>query len=294
MITYFAVMLIPLTICCAYYLRIISTISKDDVREKTTEMKHAGTLVDTMIDEIVALGKSLTTDSAVNQFKNLKDPFQYPGSYRIIELRNQLPELRQTNQSLFQYFVFFENSQIVMNSESIYTWEEFYRVYLHPADCLTYEEWKKEMTENEPKLGLEGEQEYTYVREEKDIRLLTYTQPLLNTGGNGRSQIKIYFKPETLDTFMPTMPDGGIRMVLNGKGEILYLDEGTARIHNEETAALVMQQPIEPGRTSDWTARLSGYGKYRIIRTVSEDNGLIYCGLYPERVMNQRMVSSLV
>lgn len=294
MITYFAVMLIPLTICCAYYLRIISTISKDDVREKTTEMKHAGTLVDTMIDEIVALGKSLTTDSAVNQFKNLKDPFQYPGSYRIIELRNQLPELRQTNQSLFQYFVFFENSQIVMNSESIYTWEEFYRVYLHPADCLTYEEWKKEMTENEPKLGLEGEQEYTYVREEKDIRLLTYTQPLLNTGGNGRSQIKIYFKPETLDTFMPTMPDGGIRMVLNGKGEILYLDEGTARIHNEETAALVMQQPIEPGRTLDWTARLSGYGKYRIIRTVSEDNGLIYCGLYPERVMNQRMVSSLV
>lgn len=113
MITYFAVMLIPLTICCAYYLRIISTISKDDVREKTTEMKHAGTLVDTMIDEIVALGKSLTTDSAVNQFKNLKDPFQYPGSYRIIELRNQLPELRQTNQSLFQYFVFLRTARLL-------------------------------------------------------------------------------------------------------------------------------------------------------------------------------------
>ena len=78
LITYFAVMLVPLTICCAYYLKIVSTISKDDIREKTIEMKHAENLVDTMMDEIVALGKSLTTDSSVNQFKNLFEPFDYP------------------------------------------------------------------------------------------------------------------------------------------------------------------------------------------------------------------------
>lgn len=209
LITYFAVMLVPLTICCAYYLKIVSTISKDDIREKTIEMKHAENLVDTMMDEIVALGKSLTTDSSVNQFKNLFEPFQYPGSYQIIRLRDQLPELRQTNQALFQYFIFFENSQLVMNSESVYTWEEFYQVYMHPADCGSYEKWEEEMLNGEVKFGLEGEEEYNYIREKKKIRLLTYTQPLLNTGGRGKSQIKIYFEPETLDTLMPAMPEGG-------------------------------------------------------------------------------------
>lgn len=294
LITYFSVMLIPLTICCVYYLKIVSTISKDDIREKTIEMKHAEKLVDTMMDEIVALGKSLTTDSSVNQFKALFEPFQYPGSYQIIRLRDQLPDLRQTNQALFQYFIFFENSQLVMNSESVYTWEEFYQVYMHPSDCGTYEEWKEEMLNDELKFGLEGEEEYKYIRENKEIRLLTYTQPLLNTGGGGMSQIKIYFEPETLDTLMPAMPEGGIRMVLNGKGELLYLDTGSTEVSERVAAELALEQSVQPGLTSNWKTRLSGYGDYRMIRTISEDNGLIYCGMYPENVLNRRTVSSMM
>lgn len=294
LITYFAVMLVPLTICCAYYLKIVSTISKDDIREKTIEMKHAENLVDTMMDEIVALAKSLTTDSSVNQFKNLFEPFQYPGSYQIIRLRDQLPELRQTNQALFQYFIFFENSQLVMNSESVYTWEEFYQVYMHPADCGSYEKWEEEILNGELKFGLEGEEEYNYIREKKKIRLLTYTQPLLNTGGREKSQIKIYFEPETLDTLMPAMPEGGIRMVLNGKGELLYLDTEGIEVSERIAAALAMERPVQPGMTSNWKTRLSGYGDYRMIRTISEDNGLIYCGLYPESVLNRRTVSSMM
>ena len=31
-----------------------------------------------------------------------------------------------------------------------------------------------------------------------------------------------------------------------------------------------------------------------MIRTISEDNGLIYCGLYPESVLNRRTVSSML
>lgn len=83
-------------------------------------------------------------------------------------------------------------------------------------------------------------------------------------------------------------------MVLNGKGELLYLDTEGIEVSERVAAALAMERSVQPGMTSNWKTRLSGYGDYRMIRTISEDNGLIYCGLYPESVLNRRTVSSML
>ena len=107
LIGYIVVLFIPLMICSLFYQNMIKTISEDEVQKKKNELNHSVTLVDTMFNELNYLGDSLVTNSEVNQFKRIEDPFAYTKAYQINKLQLQLPELYQINSSIFDYFIFF-------------------------------------------------------------------------------------------------------------------------------------------------------------------------------------------
>ena len=77
LIGYIVVLFIPLMICSLFYQNMIKTISEDEVQKKKNELNHSVTLVDTMFNELNYLGDSLVTNSEVNQFKRIEDPFAY-------------------------------------------------------------------------------------------------------------------------------------------------------------------------------------------------------------------------
>ena len=107
LIGYIVVLFIPLMICSLFYQNMIKTISEDEVQKKKNELNHSVTVVDTMFNELNYLGDSLVTNSEVNQFKRIEDPFAYTKAYQINKLQLQLPELYQINSSIFDYFIFF-------------------------------------------------------------------------------------------------------------------------------------------------------------------------------------------
>lgn len=80
-----------------------------------------------------------------------------------------------------------------MNSESVYTWEEFYQVYMHPADCGSYEKWEEEMLNGEVKFGLEGEEEYNYIREKKENKTSDVYAAFAQYGWKGKKSDKNLF-----------------------------------------------------------------------------------------------------
>lgn len=83
LIGYIVVLFIPLLICSLFYRDMIKTISEDEVQKKKNELSHSVKLVDTMFNELNYLGDSLSTNSAVNQFKRVEEPFDYPKAYQI-------------------------------------------------------------------------------------------------------------------------------------------------------------------------------------------------------------------
>ena len=141
LIGYIVVLFIPLLICSLFYRDMIKTISEDEVQKKKNELSHSVKLVDTMFNELNYLGDSLSTNSAVNQFKRVEEPFDYPKAYQINKLQMQLPELYQINSSIFDYFIFFNKSEMVINKSIAYEYHDFYDLYMHPVDNKTYEEW---------------------------------------------------------------------------------------------------------------------------------------------------------
>ena len=100
LLTYLAVLFIPMLICCFYYIYMLSLIAEDDIRAKESELSHAVVLVDNVLDEFEYLGDSIAANSYVNGFSRRTNVFDYPNTYRVYELRDSLPDLYQMNQSI--------------------------------------------------------------------------------------------------------------------------------------------------------------------------------------------------
>ena len=166
LIGYIVVLFIPLLICSLFYRDMIKTISEDEVQKKKNELSHSVKLVDTMFNELNYLGDSLSTNSAVNQFKRVEEPFAYPKAYQINKLQMQLPELYQINSSIFDYFIFFNKSEMVINKSTAYEYHDFYDLYMHPEDSKTYEEWLLFIRNVSSGYGFQPVQTYDYKKED--------------------------------------------------------------------------------------------------------------------------------
>ena len=144
--TYLIVFLVPLLICSIYFFRIIGMLETDDFDMRQKELEHASDQMDSMIDDFESIGNTLTTNNYVNQMKYKgTEVWQSPDSYRLNELSDALPKIGLINQNVDHYFIFFDKSNLVINDKDIYTWEDFYDLYLREEGFASFEEWKTYM-----------------------------------------------------------------------------------------------------------------------------------------------------
>ena len=248
--TYVVVLLIPLLICCSSYHHMISMISEDDAQVKKAELRHASVLIDTMFDEFSYLGDSLAGNMEVNAFKHEKDVFAYPKSYSVIELQKALPESYQINQSIFDFYIFFDQSEVVINKRIAYKYKDFYNLYLKERDSESYEKWYHQIKNNRPEYGIHPVETYLYKGKEKNM--LTYTRPLLTNGVSvDNSAVQIYFEEAVLETFMPTLSKGDIQCITDQKGNILYFrGDGDVLWDEKSIISMVRKSVLDTEKTN--------------------------------------------
>ncbi|MGB8455731.1 MAG: AraC family transcriptional regulator [Anaerocolumna sp.] len=292
--TYFIVLFIPLLICCIYYIRIISVISDDDVKSRETELKHAAVLVDTMLDEFSYLGDSLASNSGVNSFKGITEAFGYPNSYNVYELHSKLPDLYQINQSVFDYFIFFDKSDIVVNKQIAYTYKDFYNLYLHEDKYASYDEWYQHIKNDKVIYGLSPMEPYIYKKDTK-LNMTAYTRPLIYGDNDSNSEIQILFEDKVLDTIMPAMADNSIQYIEDFQHSMLYYREqrGQEGLKPVYVSNAVNAATTKAENTEQQIVLLNNE-KYLTIRYVSDNSGLIYYMLQPMVVVNNRSKYSII
>lgn len=293
---YFLVLFIPLIICCIYYSRVISVISEDDLSARKQELKHAAVLMDTMVDEFVYLGDSLAINQDVNEFKWVKDAFEYPNSYKVNELQHSLPDLYQINQSVFDYFIFFNESEMVINRRIAYEYDDFYHLYLKEADSPSYEYWYSQVKDGTEGNGLQGVSAYLF-KQQEEKEMLVYKRPLLlNSGTADHSSVVIFVESSAIDTLMPTLSGEGLVMITNSQNEILY-QRSDILDFTEEQCAQLAAEGAEKAFTKNVVESYSvkvGETDYLAVRLESETSGLIYYTLISSVSLNQRKASAIV
>lgn len=296
LLTYLIVLFVPMIITCLYYINMLRLIAEDDRKEKNTELTHAAVLMDNQLDELEDLGDTIATNSFVNTFRNRNTVFDYPNSYRVYELCASLPDLYQVGQSVFEYFIFFDKSETVISKSTAYTYEEFYNLYLQDESYPDYEAWYTDMKEEEPSYGLSPVGTYIYKRNDTEMekRLFFYERPLLASGEPDHSRIRIYMEEESVEEILPVAAEGSVQMIRDLTGNLLYFGHGGTKEAWEEEQMEELAQLLWENRSTEKHRIRFGGESYEVLRYISGRSGLMYFMLLPQKVLNDRMISSLL
>ncbi|MDD6614596.1 MAG: helix-turn-helix domain-containing protein [Lachnospiraceae bacterium] len=292
LITYVIVFIVPLLICSIYFFQVIRMLGKDDLNFRQAELEHAADQIDNMLEEFENMGDILTANAYVNAFKHrTEDVWSSPNSYRLNELRDSLPQILLMNQNVFHYFIFFDKSNLVINDRDIYTWEDFFDLYLRVDQDITYEQWRETMTETPMTYGVTPETTYIYRNKQKK-ELLCYSRPLMTEDGANNAGIWILFDKETVLDRMPIMEPGCVQFIRNKSGELIYYmaGEGMEQDQQEILQLAAQTSSDEAGQT---TGLSIGGEKYYLMQAVSSNSGFTCYVLHPDSTVRQRMTSIL-
>lgn len=296
LITYFIVLFIPLLLCSSYYIRIISVISHDDIREKQRELEHSAALVDTMMDEMFCLADSLAGQTDVNLFRFGKSVLRYPNTHSAIDLRRKLLDVGTINQSVFAYFIFFDKSQVVVNDRSVYDYRDFYDLFLRRVQDASYEEWTDFLAGDKMNRGIQPAQQYLYKGTE-ELELLSYSRELPYNGDKSSGGVvRIFFERETLRRLMPVLGERDIQYILDEAGEPIFCQTGSL-LEEDILSSFEFR-----GGSEENEEEKSGYdteyveigGEEFVALSHVSDSGFIYHMLLPEKQVNQRKVSAMI
>ena len=305
--TYFIVLFIPLLLCCNYYVRILSVISEDDIRARKTELLHSAELVDDFIEELTYLADMLVGLPDVNIFRFKENVLEYPNTHEVISLRDKLFNPTQINQSVFAFFLFFDRSQVVINDQIAYDYEDFYDLYLRRDADGSYGAWKTYLSDEMEK-GVNAMEPYWY-KGEGGLELLAYSRPLPNNGYSASSGVvRIFFKRSVLEDFMSAAGGAKLQYILDGFGNVIYYTH--ADIFEEEKLTIEdFIQKVENTRQKEleedkgqkheviagmWEGPVKLAGRNYVALRYSAPSGYSYCTLLPETQLNARKMANML
>lgn len=305
--TYFIVLFIPLLLCCNYYVRMLSVISEDDIRARKTELLHSAELVDDFIEELTYLADMLVGLPDVNIFRFKENVLEYPNTHEVISLRDKLFNPTQINQSVFAFFLFFDRSQVVINDQIAYDYEDFYDLYLRRDADGSYGAWKTYLSDEMEK-GVNAMEPYWY-KGEGGLELLAYSRPLPNNGYSASSGVvRIFFKRSVLEDLMSAAGEAKLQYILDSFGNVIYYTH--ADIFEEEKLTIedfiqkvenTRQKEIEEDKGQEhkviagmWEGPVKLAGRNYVALRYSAPSGYSYCTLLPETQLNARKMANML
>lgn len=306
--TYFIVLFIPLFLCCNYYVRIISVISEDDIREKKTELLHSVELVEDFIEELTYLADMLAGLPEVNIFRFQENVLEDPNTHKVIDLRDKLFNPTQINQSIFAYFLFFDKSQVVINDQIAYDYKDFYDLYLRRDADGSYGTWETYLTDEMQK-GVNAMEQYRY-KGKGGLELLAYSRPLPTNGYSASSgAVRIFFERSVLEDFMSMTGGSKLQYILDDFGNVIYYTHADILEEKDNEKIEELIQTVENTRQKDleedkgqenesaarmWESPIRLAGTKYVALRYSAPSGYSYCTLLPDRQLNARKMANLL
>lgn len=126
--------------------------------------------------------------------------------------------------------------------------------------------------------------------------MLDYTRPLMMPDGAGNGRIHIYLEESVMEALMPAIADNSIQFITDASGRLLYLRNGNPeKPWTAEEMHDFLWGGVKTPETGSWQQEVRFMGeKYMMLSYFSGKSGLIYSMLLPQKVINDRMMSSIM
>lgn len=163
-LTYLAVLIIPTIVVLICYNESYRIVRSNIENDHFSMLSQASEMMDIRIAELDSIGLQLVNSPQVAGLQYLEEPLAYPNIRHTVDAKATLPAYAMHNDFLFDYALFFNKGQLVLNDSSAYAYEDFYQLYMRPLSA-SYEEWLASIGDMQPVFSGRSVREVVYLRE---------------------------------------------------------------------------------------------------------------------------------
>lgn len=144
LLSYMIILVIPISVWILTYVRTVSVVRDEVIHANLAILNQGKAVLDRRFDEIRQIVTQLLQDHKVDSFQYLREPFTGSNAYKVLDLEHNLHDYSISNNFISDYFIFFQNSDLVMSSNRTYKSSYFYSSYFQYGQ-MDYESWRQMM-----------------------------------------------------------------------------------------------------------------------------------------------------
>ena len=171
MFRYLVVMLIPCILIVLIYFSTLKGIENYTIDFNYNMLEKSKDMLETRISELDNIVEQISRIPKVICYNYFTQPFEGPNTYKTLETREHLYDYTLTNNLVFDYYLVFLNSNIIMGVEQTYRMEQFYD-YFFMYEGMKYEQWYEEISRNFDKGSYLPERKVIF--KDKEYNFITY------------------------------------------------------------------------------------------------------------------------
>ena len=280
--SYAIVLLIPFLLSVVLYVVSIYQSRSYAIELNSSVLESASESVTLHLQEVSNISTEIINKTAVQKYQNETSGFTYPHSYKLNEIRDALENYTLTQTFVDDYFIFFNNSQMVINSRIIYTYDDFFLNYMHmskeEADAAIQRTLNMSYDQ-----GIISAQEMTLLKETG--RYLVWRQSLI---GLRKGYLTVLINEESINSLFGNINvgDTGAVFVLNSFGEVMTCVSGDNADIDELYSAV---ENYDSDSTETVFSIETAKGEMLINRLHTRENGLTYISAQPMNVILERV-----
>lgn len=281
--SYALVMMIPFFISVLFYSISISETQKYATQLNNTVLISASEGLDVHLQEVRNIAHEITYNAAVRSFHGNTSGFTYPYVYKMMEVKNALVRYSLIQSFVNQYFLFFNNAQVVINDLMIYKYNDFFPNYLRLSEDAQ-DKLIQDINTLKLETGLIASQEMTILGEKGNY--LSLVQPF---SGMGNGYLMILIAQEKIDSLFSgiNVGDDGAIYIANRSGQMLTATAGDADNLSSLYEATIQRVLASPQET-DFILPTKN-GQMLVNHLYTNANGLHYVSIQPVDVMMARV-----
>ncbi|WP_237391662.1 helix-turn-helix domain-containing protein [Paenibacillus dendrobii] len=231
--------------------------------------------LDRRFAEVETIAEQMSSESKIQSFQFVKDPFQQTNPYRLWDLEKSLFDYRMSNHFIVDYYIAYKTSGMFISPRKVYNARQFYSLQLR-YDDLSYEEWYAQLFNQYYYKTYKPGMPVQY--EGKPYSVVSYMQSFGTKDSGG--VITVLINNQQIQEMLRHIDSerGGFAYVADQNGNLI------SQIGMEPNSTDLKALPIGEGFSQfQWNGQ-----RMLITQTTSSYNGWIYVSAQPEAVVLEK------
>lgn len=272
-------LLVALMIGWVFYNKTLIEMEKEVTAANMNLLQQSREIMDRRLAEISAIANQLASDTRIMQLTTLTKPFEGANTYKVLDTRKSIYNFSLSNNFIFNYFVVYKNSELVLAESSTYLVPQFQSYFTY--NNLDLQAWRRLFI---------GEDYQRKVLPAQDVTvngtrysLLTYIHSL-GYPGYPQGAVAITVDNREIQKLLGglDLSGGGWAYIINDKGEIVSSVSSGGQVQWIDRSSLSGKQGS--------VLQEFGDKKMMVTYTTSHYNGWTYLVAQPDYVVLKKVL----